>query len=97
MRIVVLSRSYISNARRISENKEMKTLGKLLNLIGVLAVVFAAVYQVYLNYAEFGKWYSGYIIIHWSLAGLLGVFLLSIGYGMIEWSGKKRKDKEKKE
>lgn len=73
----------------------MKTLGKLLNLIGVLAVVFAAVYQVYLNYTEFGKWYSGYIIIHWSLTGLLGVFLLPIGYRMIERSGKKRKEKEK--
>lgn len=72
----------------------MKTLGKLLNLIGVLAVVFAAVYQVYLNYAEFGKWYSGYIIIHWSLVGLLGIFLLPIGYRMIERSGKKRKDKD---
>lgn len=75
----------------------MKTLGKLLNLIGVLAVVFAAAYQVYLNYMEFGKWYSGYIIIHWSLVGLLGVFLLPIGYGMIERSGKKRKDKDNKE
>lgn len=57
--------------------------------------MFAVVYQVYLNYAEFGKWYSGYIIIHWCLTGLLGVFLLPIGYGMIERSGKKRKDKEK--
>lgn len=73
----------------------MKTLGKLLNLIGVLSVVFAAAYQVYLNYTEFGKWYSGYIIIHWSLTGLLGAFLLPIGYGMIERSGKKRKDKGK--
>lgn len=73
----------------------MKTLGKLLNLIGVLAVVFAAVYQVYLNYVEFGKWYSGYIVIHWSLVGLLGAFLLPIGYRMIERSGKKRKDRGK--
>ena len=73
----------------------MKTLGKLLNLIGILAVVFATVYQVYLNYAQFGKWYSGYIVIHWSLIGLLGVFLLPIGYGMIERVGKKRKEKEK--
>ncbi len=73
----------------------MKTLGKLLNLIGVLAVVFAAVYQVYLNYAQFGKWYSGYIVIHWSLVGLLGAFLLPIGYRMIERVGKKKKEKEK--
>lgn len=76
----------------------MKTLGKLLNLIGVLSVVFAVVYQVYLNYTEFGKWYSGYIIIHWSLVGLLGLFLLPIGYGMIERSGKKsKKDSDNKE
>lgn len=75
----------------------MKTLGKLLNLIAVLAVVFAAVYQVYLNYTEFGKWYSGYIIIHWSLTGLLGAFLFPIGYGIIERSGEKRKDKDNKE
>lgn len=72
----------------------MKTLGKLLNLIGVLAVVFAVVYQVYLNYTEFGKWYSGYIIIHWSLIGLLGMFLLPIGYRLMERAGKK-KDKVK--
>lgn len=87
----------LRNAQRISENKQMKILGKLLNLIAVLAVVFAVVYQVYLNYTEFGKWYSGYIIIHWSLIGLLGLFLLPIGYRMIERSGKKRKDKESKE
>lgn len=73
----------------------MKLLGKFFNLIGVLGVALAAVYQVYLNYTEFGKWYSGYIIIHWSLVGLLGVFLLPIGYRMIERSGKKRKEKEK--
>ncbi len=73
----------------------MKTLCKLINLIGVIAVVFSMAYQVYLNYAEFGKWYSGYIVIHWSLVGFLGVFLLPIGYGMIERSGKKRKDKGK--
>ena len=82
-------------ARIIKVNPQMKTLGKLLNLIGILAVVFAAVYQVYLNYTEFGKWYSGYIVIHWSLVGLLGAFLLPIGYRMIERSGKKRKDRGK--
>lgn len=73
----------------------MKPLGKLLNLIGVLGVVFAAVYQVYLNYAQFVKWYSGYIVIHWSLIGLLGLFLLPIGYKMIERASKKRERREK--
>lgn len=73
----------------------MKLLGKLFNLIGVLGVVLAAVYQVYLNYTEFGKWYSGYIIIHWSLTGLLGLFLLPIGYRMIERARKKKKDEGK--
>lgn len=74
----------------------MKLLGKLLNLIGVLGCIFAVAMQVYLNFEQFGKWYSGYIIIHWSLVGLLGLFLLPIGYRMIERAGKK-KGKDSKE
>ncbi len=73
----------------------MKLLGKLLNLIGVLGCIFAAVYQVYLNFTEFGKRYSGYIVIHWSLIGLLGVFLIPIGLEMIEKSYKKHGVREK--
>lgn len=72
----------------------MKLLGKLLNLIGVLGCIFAVVYQLYLNYTEFGRWYSGYIVIHWSLMGLLGLFLFPIGYRLMERTGKK-KDKGK--
>lgn len=73
----------------------MKLLGKLLNLIGVIGCIFATVYQVYLNFTEFGKWYSGYIVIHWSLIGLLGVFLIPIGLEMIEKSYKKHDRREK--
>lgn len=73
----------------------MKLLGKLLNFIGVLGCIFAAVYQVYLNFTEFGKWYSGYIVIHWSLIGLLGVFLFPMGYKFIENTRKKRERREK--
>lgn len=71
----------------------MKLLGKILNLIGIVGCILAVVYQVYLNYNEFGKWYSGYIIIHWSLSGLLGIFLILIGYKLIEkTNNKKNKD-----
>ncbi len=73
----------------------MKLLGKLLNFIGVLGCIFAVVYQVYLNFTEFGKWYSGYIVIHWSLIGLLGVFLIPIGLNLIEKSYKKHGVREK--
>lgn len=78
----------------------MKLLGKLLNLIGIIGCIFAAVYQVYLNFEQFGKWYSGYIIIHWSLIGFLGLFLFPIGYRLMEKSGKRErreKDKENKQ
>lgn len=72
----------------------MKLLGKLLNSIGVLGCIFAVAMQVYLNFEQFGKWYSGYIVIHWSLIGLLGLFLFPIGYRLMEKSGKKeRKEK----
>lgn len=76
----------------------MKLLGKLLNLIGILGCIFAVVMQIYLNFEQFGKLYSGYIIIHWSLIGLLGLFIFPMGYRLIEKSGKKErreKDKEK--
>lgn len=73
----------------------MKLLGKLLNFIGVLGCIFAVVYQLYLNYTEFGKCYSGYIVIHWSLIGLLGLFLFPIGYRLMEKSGKKSERREK--
>lgn len=73
----------------------MKLLGKLLNFIGVLGCIFAVVYQLYLNYTEFRKWYSGYIVIHWSLIGLLGLFLFPIGYRLMERTVKKRERQEK--
>lgn len=68
----------------------MKLLGKLLNFIGAIGCIFAVVYQVYLNYTEFGKWYSGYIVIHWSLIGLLGLFLFPIGYRLMDRTRKKK-------
>lgn len=76
----------------------MKLLGKLLNLIGIFSCIFAVVYQVYLNFEQFGKWYSGYIVIHWSLIGLLGLFLFPIGYRLMEKLGKcERREKDKKD
>lgn len=75
----------------------MKLLGKLLNFIGAIGCIYAVVYQLYLNYTEFGKWYSGYIVIHWSLIGLLGLFLFPIGYRLMEKTGKKRERREKDE
>ncbi|MCM1297531.1 MAG: hypothetical protein NC311_18490 [Muribaculaceae bacterium] len=74
----------------------MKLLGKLLIILGVLGCVFAVGFQVYLNFIEFGKWYSGYIIVHWSLIGLLGVFIIPSGMKLIEKSCKKGESKEKK-
>lgn len=75
----------------------MKLLGKFLNLIGILGCIFAVAMQVYLNFEQFGKWYSGYIVIHWSLIGLLGLFLFPIGYRLMEKSGKERTEREKRE
>lgn len=76
----------------------MKLLGKLLNLIGIIGCIFAVAMQVYLNFEQFGKWYSGYIVIHWSLLGLLGLFLFPIGYRFMEKSGKReRREKDKKD
>lgn len=72
----------------------MKFLGTLLNLISILGIILAVVFQMYLNYTEFGVWYSGYIIVHWSLAGLIGLFILPLGYRLIENSGKNKDKKE---
>lgn len=73
----------------------MKLFGKLFAVIGLLGIIFSAAMQVYLNFIEFGTWYSGYIIIHWSLIGFLGVGFVIYGLKTIQKAVKKRRLREK--
>lgn len=73
----------------------MKLLGKLFAVIGLLGIIFSTVYQMYLNFTQFGTWYSGYIIIHWSMIGFLGVGFIINGLKTIQKAVKKRRIREK--
>lgn len=77
--------------------EQMKLIGKLLIAIGLLGTIFSVVYQVYLNFTQFGTWYSGYIIIHWSMIGFLGIIFLRIGLKIIEKLYKIRNCRQKEE
>ncbi len=56
-----------------------RLLGKLLILLGCFLVCGSVIYQVILLYKEFGGLNSGYLILHWSLLGVLGIVLFPIG------------------
>lgn len=66
-----------------------RLIGKLLIIIGCLSVLGSIAYQIMLLYWEFGGLDSGYLIVHWSLLGILGILLLPIGKKIISHKGKK--------
>lgn len=71
-----------------------RLIGKLLILIGCLSVIGSIAYQILLIYWEFGGLNSGYLILHWSLLGLLGILLFPIGIRLTKRKDKKLKIKE---
>lgn len=66
-----------------------RLIGKLLIIIGCLSVLGSIAYQIMLLYWEFGGLDRGYLIVHWSLLGILGILLLPIGKKIISHKGKK--------
>ncbi len=71
-----------------------RLLGKLLILLGCFLVCGSVIYQVILLYREFGGLNSGYLILHWSLLGVLGIVLFPIGTHILS-NDKDKKDKDK--
>lgn len=70
----------------------MKTMGKLISTLAILGIIFSVVWQVILNFEQFGKWYSGYIIVDWTLCGLVGILLLPFGFRLMTTVKDKKKD-----
>lgn len=56
----------------------MNIIKYVMLVLSYLGIFIAVAYQILLNLAIFGAVYSGYIIIDWSLLGLLGVIFIPL-------------------